>query len=189
MIRKTTIAERFTILLSGCHTDHVLWGALSAKQPAWCCPTGMQASLVTVALQQSGKPAETPAPRLVPGLVPSRSTGTWKNLFQRTNSLEFEAVKTCQEAVLEMLGQLKAREWQLRQVHCHTTTQSLLTRPSQTPDDRTPRKKIKLPTLQLQTFNGQLYNWPSFWEQFSTTAEENKNLKKKEKSSNIYKLF
>ncbi|KAH7939583.1 hypothetical protein HPB52_014209 [Rhipicephalus sanguineus] len=69
---------------------------------------------------------------------------------------EFEAVLTYQDAALEMLGQLKAREWQLRQNPCSTTTQSLPARPSQTPEDRTPRKAIKLPTLQLQTFDGQL---------------------------------
>ncbi|XP_037520577.1 uncharacterized protein LOC119397212 [Rhipicephalus sanguineus] len=80
-----------------------------------------------------------------------------------------------------MLGQLKAREWRLRQNPCSTTTQSLPARPSQTPEDRTPRKAIKLPTLQLQTFDGQLCHWPSFWEQFKTSVEENENLTKGEK--------
>ncbi|XP_075732109.1 uncharacterized protein LOC142774856 [Rhipicephalus microplus] len=91
---------------------------------------------------------------------------------------QFEAVLTYQDAALEMMGQLKAWEWQLRQTHCPTTTQSLPARPSLTPEDRTLRKVIKLATLQLQTFDGQLYHWPLFWEQFRTALEENENLTK-----------
>ncbi|KAH8009879.1 hypothetical protein HPB51_021677 [Rhipicephalus microplus] len=93
---------------------------------------------------------------------------------------ECEAVLTYQDAVLEMPGQLKAREWQLRQTYCSTTFQSLPTRPPQTPEDRTPRNDIKLLTLQLQTFDGQLYHVFVFGA-VRTTAEENKHLTKGEK--------
>ncbi|XP_064468583.1 uncharacterized protein LOC135380723 [Ornithodoros turicata] len=40
---------------------------------------------------------------------------------------------------------------------------------------------IKLPKLRLPTFSGKLSEWHSFWEQFSTTVHEKKNLVKIEK--------
>lgn len=93
---------------------------------------------------------------------------------------EFEAVLTYQDAVLEMLGQLKARQCQFRQNHCSRNTQPLAARPSQTPEDHALRKAIKLPTLQVQTFDGKLCHRSSLWKQLRASVDENENLTKRE---------
>ena len=40
---------------------------------------------------------------------------------------------------------------------------------------------MKLPKLDVPTFDGDLFNWCQFWEQFSVSVHEHKNLSNTEK--------
>ncbi|XP_077523492.1 uncharacterized protein LOC144134453 [Amblyomma americanum] len=96
---------------------------------------------------------------------------------------EFETVMRYEDAARGMLGQLKAKEAELLRA-----PRLLATQPAEPQrgsqhggGEAVHRSAVKLPTLQLQTFNGELRQWRGFWEHFKEAVDENGNLTKGEK--------
>ena len=56
-----------------------------------------------------------------------------------------------------------------------------LHRPSDTPSSSSDGKGVKLPKLDVPTFDGNIINWRSFWEQFSVSVHDRHNLSDPEK--------
>ena len=53
--------------------------------------------------------------------------------------------------------------------------------PSEIPSESTDNKGVKLPKFDVPTFDGNLINWQSFWEQFCVAVHDRPNLSNSEK--------
>lgn len=95
---------------------------------------------------------------------------------------EFEAMMRYEDAAKGMLGQLKAKEKSLRSGTRLPESTAPATAVESHSDERHRHVgSVKLPTLQLQTFNGELCQWLSFWTQFKAAVHENPSLNNGEK--------
>ncbi|XP_077553153.1 uncharacterized protein LOC144167883 [Haemaphysalis longicornis] len=103
---------------------------------------------------------------------------------------ECVAVLTHEDAAKDMLDQLKVKERSIRSGQRLPRS----TAPASVVDPQSDERHrhgiyVKLPTLQLQTFNGEFCQWLIFWTQFKSDVHENPSLSNVEKFQYLRSLL
>ena len=57
-----------------------------------------------------------------------------------------------------------------------TNSENTITNSTTTHNLTPPHSTVKLPTIKLQSFTGEIESWPSFWEQFESSVDKNPSL-------------
>lgn len=94
---------------------------------------------------------------------------------------EMEAVLKYEDAAKGMLAQLKSRESMLQASQVSSVSMNPSHMRLGQRDELSPGSSLKLPTLKLQSFDGEICQWPSFWEQYQASVHANGCLTKGEK--------